>query len=342
MHAAFLSTLPFSSRISRDSDDRTHVVPARVRVSSEHAVARHASAAVMRARLHFPQISISSQAKNVKPTSSEPSRKATTTFVATAAIAAATVMPAGRSLAATVTISDAISLTTPLFEPLNAASSLVIRSLVWADFRVAVAIFVIVPLVLFGWSIAEQRGADDAVKRILVGYWEASSLLMLTVFLDVAEVPFASFTGMFVQALIVISLSFWKDLLEEARASKAPIARVFKVWRLAAVFAATGGVAVQLPFQGCNFASPVSGNPMCAVWLEPPAAFHTLLFPNVAPDTMQVLATTGCAIYFTYLGYLTAFVLPKIGRSGRANRNMFSSVSLLRTVGLISEDSEGN
>jgi Protein of unknown function (DUF3177) len=55
------------------------------------------------------------------------------------------------------------------------------------------------------------------VKCISVRYWEASSLLMLTVFLNVTELLFALSIDIFVQAFIVISLSLWKYLPEEVR-----------------------------------------------------------------------------------------------------------------------------
>jgi Protein of unknown function (DUF3177) len=272
------------------------------------------------------------------PANSVSFRTGATALSLTAVFSAAIVLAAVPVHA--LTSHDALTLTKPLFEPLNAASDVATRSLVWADFRIAVALFVVAPLFLFVWSLAEQRGADDAVKRILMGYWEASSLLMLTVFLNIAEVPTAAFTGLFVQALIVVSLSYWTDLLEEVSSSNTLISRVFRLWQPAAILAAGGGVLVQLPFQGCNFAPPMT-SPMCSAWLEPPMAFHRLLIPGISPETLQSLATAGCAIYFSYLAYLVTFVIPTVGRMGRKDRNMFSSVSLLRSVGLISKDSKG-
>jgi hypothetical protein len=231
----------------------------------------------------------------------------------------------------------------PLFEAINPNTDLFTRILVWSNFRVAVALFVVAPLVLFGWSFA-KGGTEDAVKRVLMGYWQASSLLMLTVWLNIAQVPVASFTGLFVQVMIPVALTWWTDLIEEIEEDKSALARAFLWWRTPAVVASFAGVAVQIPFQGCNFVANPAENPMCAAWLEPPLAFHNLdlISRNVPPSTLRDLALMGCSIYFIYLGYLITNVVPKVGRSGREDRNMFSSVSALKWLGWVDRDSVGN
>lgn len=268
-----------------------------------------------------------------------PKNTSSASSVATVALAGIVALTLGAQDASALSLTEA--LVGPLFEPLNSDSAFWTRVLVWADFRVAVALFVISPLVLFFWSFA-RGGTDDAVKRVLIGYWEASSLLMLTVFLNIAEVPYAAFTGLFVQGMIPIALTWWTDLLSEIDQDESMLARMFRWWKYPAVAAAVAGVAIQVPFQGCNFVQSVSSNPMCAAWVEPPHAFHNLLISGIPPDTLQAIAVAGCAIYFGYLTYLASFVVPKVGRSGRKDRNMFSSVSMLKQLGWIHRDSVGN
>lgn len=238
-------------------------------------------------------------------------------------------------------VSAADALAGPLFAPLAPGEEAWVRALVWGDFRVAVALFVVSPMVLFLWSFW-GRAESDAVKRILVGYWQGSSLLMLTVFLNIAEVPVASFMGLFVQGVIAGSLLWWKDLLEEVEGDDGALATAFRAWRGPAVAAAVGGVVVQVPFQGCNFEGNVRGNAFCAPWLEPPLAFHDLLIPGVGVEVLQGIAYAGMAVYFGYLVWLLSNVLPRCGRSGRKDRNTFSSVSALKFFGLIDKDSPGN
>ena len=38
--------------------------------------------------------------------------------------------------------------------------------------RLAVVFFVAAPLVIWIWSLVVQTGKDDAVKRIMFGYWQ--------------------------------------------------------------------------------------------------------------------------------------------------------------------------
>lgn len=165
---------------------------------------------------------------------------------------------------------------------------------------------------------------------------------MITVFLNIANVSVASFTGLFVQALIPLSLIWWQDLTEEIAKDESALARAFRAWRGPAVVAAVSGVLLQIPFQGCNFSTNPMGNPICSSWLEPPYRFHELLLSGVSTDAMFALAAMGGTIYTVYLAWLSLAVLPRVGREGRKDRNCFSSVSALKWIGLISKDSPGN
>lgn len=230
----------------------------------------------------------------------------------------------------------------PLFAPLNPDTPDVLRTVVWGDFRVAVALFVAAPLTIFVWSLFDTDSDSDAVLRVMVGYWQSSSLLLLTVFLNIANVSAASFTGLFVQGLIPFTLLWWTDLLAEIEKDDSSLSRAFRAWRWPAIAAAVGGVAIQLPFQGCSFTEDPQANPICSSWLEPPTRFHEILIPGVEPQTLQILAFAGCTIYASYLLWLCFVVLPRVGRSGRKDRNCFSSVSALKFFGIIKRDSLGN
>ena len=107
--------------------------------------------------------------------------------------------------------------------PLNAASEPFVRSLVWTDFRVAVALFVVAPFALLAASVVARvpRTPDDRSKsaetvlRLMTSYWQASSLLLLTVALNIQEANLGVFCGLAAQAMIVVSLWWWSDLNEE-------------------------------------------------------------------------------------------------------------------------------
>ena len=68
-----------------------------------------------------------------------------------------------------------------------------------------------------------------------------SSLLLLTVALNIQEANFGVFAGLAAQFMIVVSLWWWSDLDEEL--DDAPLSRAFRAWRLPTSLAAAGGVA---------------------------------------------------------------------------------------------------
>ncbi len=231
--------------------------------------------------------------------------------------------------------------------PLNAASEPWIRSLVWTDFRVAVALFVVVPFALLAASVAARvpRTPDDRSKsaetvlRLMTSYWQASSLLLLTVALNIQEANFGVFCGLAAQAMIVVSLWWWSDLNEEL--DDAPLSRAFRSWRLPTTVAAGGGVVVQLPFQGCVSVDSLAGDAFCAPWLEPPKFAAGLVGLDASP-ALGAVANIGCLLYFAVLTYYATVLLPTVGRSGRAARPTlmnFTPIGAWRALGFLSDDS---
>ncbi|CAH0377551.1 unnamed protein product [Pelagomonas calceolata] len=232
--------------------------------------------------------------------------------------------------------------------PLNAASEPWIRSLVWTDFRVAVALFVVVPFGLLAASVAARvpRTPDDRSKsaetvlRLMTSYWQASSLLLLTVALNIQEANLGVFCGLAAQAMIVVSLWWWSDLNEELDDDDAPLSRAFRAWRLPTSVAAAAGVVVQLPFQGCVGAESLAGDAFCAPWLEPPKFAAGLVGLDASPALGSV-ANIGCLLYFAVLSYYATVLLPTVGRSGRAARPTlmnFTPIGAWRALGFISDD----
>jgi hypothetical protein len=192
--------------------------------------------------------------------------------------------------------------------PLNAASEPWIRSLVWTDFRVAVALFVVVPFGMLAASVVARvpRTPDDRSKsaetvlRLMTSYWQASSLLLLTVALNIQEANLGVFCGLAAQFMIVVSLWWWSDLNDELDAT--PLSRAFRAWRLPTTVAAAGGVVVQLPFQGCVGVPSLAGDAFCAPWLEPPKFAAGLVGLDASPALGSV-ANIGCVLYFAVLAW---------------------------------------
>jgi len=231
--------------------------------------------------------------------------------------------------------------------PINAASEPFIRSLVWTDFRVAVALFVVAPFALLAASVVARvpREPDDRSKssetvlRLMTSYWQASSLLLLTVALNIQEANFGVFCGLAAQAMIVVSLWWWSDLNGELDA--APLSRAFRAWRLPTSVAAAGGVVVQLPFQGCVGVPSLAGDAFCAPWLEPPKFAAGLVGRDASP-ALGFVANVGCLLYFAVLSYYATVLLPTVGRSGRAARPKLMDLTPIgawRALGFISDDS---
>lgn len=217
--------------------------------------------------------------------------------------------------------------------PLNGASESWIRSLVWIDFRVAVSFFVVIPLLLLIWSVAlrvpprsltndneidSRSPIAETVLRLMTSYWQASSLLLLTVMLNIQEYNLGVFTGLLAQAMIVISLYWWEDLNEEVSESRDLIGRSFCSWRNIAGAAASVGVVLQAPFQGCLGVPSLVSDSTCAPWLEPPQFAAALV--GLDPSSLEVVANAGCILYALVLAYYGVVLLPSVGRNGRAKR----------------------
>ena len=130
---------------------------------------------------------------------------------------------------------------------LNPDTAELLRLAVWADFELAVTFFVVSPLVLLGaglWSSLASRRQSDEVLRLMSGYWQCSSLLLITVLLNVGGVKVGAVAGLAAQAMIAVSLWFWEDLNEAVAARDGAVAALFRAWRLVASAVAVFGVDI--------------------------------------------------------------------------------------------------
>jgi hypothetical protein len=171
------------------------------------------------------------------------------------------------------------------------------ETLVRADFILAVALLVVIPLVLLAASIREPEVRD----RLLV-YWRASALLGITVYLWAGEEPMGFATGFAARALIPLAL--WRgDALTVLRGRPNPpsdttTARLFDQWRTAAIAYNVIGLVYMLPLLPCVFSDPTA---VCQVWYEPPAEFTALLHPSTDPLWLARYGWVALGLYAAYL-----------------------------------------
>lgn len=258
--------------------------------------------------------------------------------------------------------------------PINAASEAWVRSLVWFDFKVAVAFFVVAPLILLSWAVVarippnNKNGNEsidklektkttvssqssppiaETVLRYMTSYWQASSLLLLTLTLDIQENTICVVVGLLAQAMIVASLWWWEDLNEELALEEEPgsnnndsIGTAFVLWRNVATLAASTGVIIQVPFQSCVIENSLVDSPYCAPWLEPPT-FAAGQIGIAASPALEILTLSGLALYTIVLAYYVLVLVPSVGRLGRAARpeimNVVSPVGAWQMMGFLED-----
>lgn len=188
----------------------------------------------------------------------------------------------------------------------------VLRSLVWLDYRLAVLFTVLLPLILLGWVTVKRR---ESMQRLLIIYWRVSSLLAITVYLMIGDLPIAFLTSILARVLIPVCLWFWNDINEEID-DQAPstLKLTFKAWRWAVSVYCSLGVLASLPFIQCAFSRAVYETPFCQVWREAPLIYKDILHPNYTPGFLAFFGIVGLIIYTLYLAY---FVVVRLGREGR-------------------------
>lgn len=188
-----------------------------------------------------------------------------------------------------------------------------LEKIVWTDYRLAVIFAVLLPLVLLVWAFVKKV---ECLKLLLIIYWRVSSLLMITVYLMIASLPFSFIAGLGARILIPISLWFWQDLNEEVHdLAKTPLKLLFNSWRWAVTVYCTVGVLLTVPFLSCAFSSGIKDIPYCRVWLQPPWGYKELMHPNGDPGVLGFFGIMGLVVYVLYLLY---FVFIRLGKQGRS------------------------
>ncbi|MBW4508645.1 MAG: DUF3177 family protein [Scytonematopsis contorta HA4267-MV1] len=186
------------------------------------------------------------------------------------------------------------------------------RPLVWLDYRVAVLFTVIIPLILLIWAFVQK---SEAMQRLLIIYWRVSSLLMITVYMMIAQYPISFLTGIIARSLIPISLWFWVDLNDEIEYHPNNLLKlIFTSWRWATTIYCIVGVITAIPFLGCAF-SQIASSPSCSVWLEPPLMYKDFLHHNTKTGFLGVMGIVGLFVYVLSFIYFISFKLSKQGRS---------------------------
>jgi hypothetical protein len=188
-----------------------------------------------------------------------------------------------------------------------------LRSLIWTDYRLAVLFAVLLPLILLLWATIKQR---EAMQRLLIIYWRVASLLAITVYLMIGNLPIAFLTSFLARVLIPIGLWFWIDINEEIDDQRDSAVKLcFTAWRWAvSVYCGLGAIAT-IPFLRCAFAQSLYETPFCQVWREAPLIYKDVLHPNYTPGFLAFWGIVGLIIYLLYFAY---FVIVRLGREGRS------------------------
>lgn len=188
-----------------------------------------------------------------------------------------------------------------------------LRSLVWADYRLAVLFTVIIPLILLIWAFVKKA---DSMVRLLIIYWRVASLLALTVYILIAEWPIGYISGWGARILIPIGLWFWVDINEDIEDQpQRPLKLALTSWRWAVTTYSILGAIATIPFLSCAFVAGAVKTPFCRVLLEPPLLFKQYFHAGSKPEFLGFLGMVGLFIYVLYLSY---FVLIRLGKQGRS------------------------
>ncbi|MGB3296738.1 MAG: DUF3177 family protein [Phormidesmis sp.] len=191
-----------------------------------------------------------------------------------------------------------------------------VRSLVWADYRLALLFTVFIPLTLLIWSWVAK---SDPISLLLTIYWRVASLLAITVYLMIGGWSVSFVTAFFSKLLIPISLWFWADLNEEVREQpRRSLNLGFNAWRWAISIYCAVGAIIQLSFIRCAFSTAAFGSASCQAWLEPSLIYKDYIHSGLTNGFLGFWGLLGLAIYVVCFGY---FLIVKLGRQGRSALN---------------------
>lgn len=166
------------------------------------------------------------------------------------------------------------------------------------DFVLAVLLLVLWPLVLLVMSLRNKQ-----LLAPMLAYWRASALLMITVYLMIAELPVAFLCGVlarvFIPAVLWQGDAFYKGQMD--------LPTPYLHWRRAATGYCIVGVLITLPLLESVLTSRISDS--ARLWLQPPQEFGRLFHPNTAPALLGNAALTGLYAYAVYAFISTVLVI---------------------------------
>ncbi len=169
---------------------------------------------------------------------------------------------------------------------------------VWLDYRLAVLLTVILPLILLVWAFLV--GLRPLIQLLIV-YWRVSSLLAVTVYLMMASLPVSFLTGAMARLLIVICLWFWPEWSRALQQSKSWAARLFLLWRWSVTVYMGLGILFSGAFVPCAFQGSLSA--ACRAWLAPPLGFREIFHPQVPVEVLGRVGAVGLVAYLLYSVY---------------------------------------
>lgn len=187
-----------------------------------------------------------------------------------------------------------------------------LRTLVWTDCRLALVFLVFFPLGLLVWAIIENA---QPISRLLVIYWRVASLLMITLYLMMAQVPLSFITLFLALLLIPASLWFWVDLNEEIDDRRGKLKLALTAWRWATTLFCLVSAVGLVPYLGCAVSNTAIAASHCQVWLEPAYGVAAIVHESSSVGRINILATLALILYGFYFGYFLLFRLSKQGRS---------------------------
>lgn len=186
-----------------------------------------------------------------------------------------------------------------------------LETCVWWDYRIAVGLTVVVPLILLAWGFGLKF---SPLLRLLIVYWRVSSLLAITVYLMIAQFPISFLTGTLARALIPLCLWFWEDLNQEILAVRGWATRCFQLWRWSLSLYMGIGFFFSAAFLPCGFQDPVS--PACQVWFQPPLAFKQIFHPETPIETLGLAGLIGLLAYGIYSLFFLWQMGQRMGNEG--------------------------
>lgn len=193
-----------------------------------------------------------------------------------------------------------------------------ISSLVWTDYRLAILLTVLVPLVLLVVSFVQQ---NEAMTQLMTIYWRVASLLMISTYLLIGAIPLGFISGWLARIMIPIGLWYWTDINDDLKdQAESPLKFSALAWRWSVTAYCLVGALLQLPVLRCAFLPSnavldPTREALCYLWMQPPFGFKEMFHATTKAWFLGGIGLIGLGLYGLYLGYFIFFRLNKRKRS---------------------------